>query len=449
MLINGQNMGKYFGDLYKKFDAPYFGIYLFNEPFLVVKDPNVLKHIQIKDFHKFSDKFIYNNPEIDPIFCNLMMTVKSNKWKFFRTHLSQTFTTSKLKKMINVMKLNGDNLHQYMKSLTDRKFQATFAIENYSTDVVSTTLFGLDSNSFAEKNNPLKHHALNFFPRYSYEAIKVYSYHFIHALVKLFKYEFVNSSASKFFSRVFTDVIKTREETQTQRDDLVDFLIDLKNKAAEEGLNHIDHKSFLGQAISFFIAGQETTTIILSCLLHELCVNIDIQERVRKEINEVLEEYGELKYESINQMKYLDMVISEALRKYPVLGIIQRKCIEDSVIPETNFKIERGTNIIVPIHGLLFDENYFPDPNKFDPERFSEANKHKVNPYVYQPFSLGPRNCIGKRFALLNMKIAVVYLMQKYQFELRSDAKITLDFGTSQLGHSKEKVDVICTPIAT
>lgn len=81
---------------------------------------------------------------------------------------------------------------------------------------------------------------------------------------------------------------------------------------------------------------------------------------------------------------------------YPPLPVLNRVCTEDYVVPNSNVTIERGTNIVVPILGLHYDQEYFPEPNKFDPSRFNEENIGKITPYTYMPFGDGPRNCLGK-----------------------------------------------------
>ena len=83
------------------------------------------------------------------------------------------------------------------------------------------------------------------------------------------------------------------------------------------------------------------------------------------------------------------------MRKYPSLGILNRVCNNDFEIPASNIKIEKGTPIIIPVLGLHKDPKYYPDPEKFDPERFENENIGKRPSSVYLPFGDGPRICIG------------------------------------------------------
>lgn len=80
---------------------------------------------------------------------------------------------------------------------------------------------------------------------------------------------------------------------------------------------------------------------------------------------------------------------------YPPLPVLFRKCAEDYTIPDTTITIDKGTPVMIPIMGLHYNEELFPEPNKFDPDRFNEENMGKIKPYTYLPFGDGPRNCLG------------------------------------------------------
>lgn len=127
-----------------------------------------------------------------------------------------------------------------------------------------------------------------------------------------------------------------------------------------------------------------------------------------------------------------------------------RRCVKQYVIPpvlphEKPVVIEKGQVIIIPIHGPNMDEKYFPEPQKFDPERFNDENKHNIKPGVYKPFGIGPRNCIGKnkilliqegstkkniivgsRFALLEMKTLLFHIIRNFEITPNKKTQIPL-----------------------
>lgn len=141
----------------------------------------------------------------------------------------------------------------------------------------------------------------------------------------------------------------------------------------------------------------DTISLTSTFLAYELALNIDIQERLRDEIFEILEKYDdEVNHESIAEMKYLDMVLNETLRKWPVTNLQYRKNSHDFPIPNSNLIIPAETFIIIPTLSIHRDERFYENPEKFDPERFNEENSTKRQSMTFIPFSEGPRKCLGK-----------------------------------------------------
>jgi cytochrome P450 family 6 len=151
----------------------------------------------------------------------------------------------------------------------------------------------------------------------------------------------------------------------------------------------------------FRTAGQDSSSATIAYTFLELTRNADIMNRLMDDINSALERNnGKVSYESIMDMKYLDMCVKETLRKYPLLAMLNRECTKDYQIPGTNVTIEKGTAVVISVLGLHRDENVYPNPELYDPERF--MNAHNVE--VFYPFGAGPRNCLGD-FGILGIFI--------------------------------------------
>lgn len=161
---------------------------------------------------------------------------------------------------------------------------------------------------------------------------------------------------------------------------------------------------YTSQCFLFFLAGFETSSTLMCLAVHELAVNKDVQMRLVDEIDEVRQQLNgkPLSYEVLQKMPYLDMVVSETLRKWPPVVATDRACtIPYQLVNESNgqkINFNRGDGIWIPILGLHRDPNYFPNPDLFDPERFSVENRNNIRPFTYIPFGVGPRNCIGMVF---------------------------------------------------
>ncbi|XP_030378277.1 cytochrome P450 4d2 [Scaptodrosophila lebanonensis] len=165
---------------------------------------------------------------------------------------------------------------------------------------------------------------------------------------------------------------------------------------------------------TFMFEGHDTTTSAISFCLYEISRHPHVQQQLVQEINELvgtenkdrgltLRDYGEL--------NFLQCVIKESLRLHPPVPLIGRHFDEDVEI--RGKRIPAGSNYTVGIYVLLRDPEYFEDPDSFKPERFLDESK--THPYAYIPFSAGPRNCIGQKFAMLEMKSTISHLLRHFE----------------------------------
>jgi cytochrome P450 family 6 len=146
----------------------------------------------------------------------------------------------------------------------------------------------------------------------------------------------------------------------------------------------------------FQVAGQEGSSSTIGYILFELTRNESLMKRAKEDIKATLEKHGgNLTYESVKDMKFIDLLVKESLRKYPTLAMINRECTKNYQVPGTDTVIEKGTAIFVSLMGMHRDENYFPNPEKFDPDRFADEI-HDYDEDAYMPFGVGPRNCLGE-----------------------------------------------------
>lgn len=203
--------------------------------------------------------------------------------------------------------------------------------------------------------------------------------------------------------------MKYRKEQNIIRPDMIHLLMEAKqhyeeNKPSLVG-EHVEFtdEDLLAQCTLFFVAGFETVSACLCFTAHELLENSVIQDKLYEEILETHRslEGKPLNYDVLMKLKYLDMVISESLRKWPPVLLTDRICSMDYALKDDDGSLiaefKKDDNIFVPIIGIHRDPTYYPNPDKFDPERFSDENKNKIKPMSYLPFGLGPRMCIGEK----------------------------------------------------
>lgn len=160
------------------------------------------------------------------------------------------------------------------------------------------------------------------------------------------------------------------------------------------------------------IAGYETASTALSFVTHVLATHLEEQKKLQKHIDSFFTTDDILDYDVMNKMDYLDWFIKETLRMYPITPIVMnRECSEHIDVPGLGH-IAPGMKVTLDMYKLHYDSDLWGpvDTTKFYPERFAT----KRHPAAYIPFGLGPRNCVGKRFALAEIKITIIRLLQNY-----------------------------------
>jgi len=445
-----QSFGDLVKEVYNRFPKDrYSGIYQFSIPTLVLRDPDLIKQITVKDFDHFTDHMNIVPEGDEEIFNKNIFSLKGEVWRARRTTLSPAFTSSKMRAMFDLMSVCAS---QFVNYFVDDKSNNKFQIElkdtftRYANDVIATCAFGVECDSMRVKDNEfyiMGKTATNFTGIWI--NIKMMLFMLMPKVCRILGLSFFSKSVTNFFKTLVTSTIKVREEKNIIRPDMIHLLMEARKgnlrydaskekdtgfatveeadvtKTMEAKKYELTDNDIAANALIFFFAGFDSVSGLMSFMGYELAINQDIQERLRAEIDELFEDNnGKVTYEAVNKAKYLDMVISETLRKWPAAVAADRVCVKEYVIPpvgpqEKPVTINKNDVMWLPIMGLHYDPEYFPNPNKFDPERFNDENKGKIKPYTYIPFGAGPRNCIGSRFALLEAKVVYCYLLRNFE----------------------------------
>ncbi|KAF5279688.1 hypothetical protein FQA39_LY18237 [Lamprigera yunnana] len=434
-------------DLYNQFgNERYFGVRQFSKPVLYIRDVELVKKITVKDFDHFVDHSTMIPDESEPFFSKTLLSLKGQRWRDMRATLSPSFTSSKMKFMFPLL---SDCAEEFINHFTKKKEQVygmemKDAFTRFTNDAIATAAFGLKCNSIEDKTNEFYMMGKQIASPGKLRSAVIILYSGFPKLAKLLNIQFFPTSVTNFFYRIIKETINVREQTGLVRPDMIHLLMEARKgkqelddnstvdtgfAAVEESkVHHVDHKrqielsdeDITAQALIFFLGGFETASTLMCFITYELALNSEVQEKLQKEIDETLAECnGKLTYEALHKMKYMDMVVSETLRKWPPGFRLDRLCIQDYLIEpvspkEKSLLVEKGTIVVIPVIGIHRDEKYFPAPKKFDPERFSDENKHNIKPFSYMPFGSGPRNCIASRFALMENKTVIFYLLSKF-----------------------------------
>ncbi|XP_057339937.1 probable cytochrome P450 6a23 [Microplitis mediator] len=431
-------------DMYNWFNSSYFGVFRVRSPILFIRDPELIKRVCAKDFKYFINRGIPTNTE-DALSCHLF-NLEGNKWKNLRHKLTPVFSGGKIKKMFPLLQECGVILYKLInKTGGDAAVDVRELAVNFTIDVIGSCAFGIKINALTDEQSEF-HCAVKKLSKPSYKSTL---WRMLRTAIprayKLFKIQIIDRDVIEFFKDIVKQMIAQRElehERQQRRNDFMDLLIELKNNCLHDNnYNNEDNielneNTIAAQAFVFFVAGYETSSNTIAFCLHELALNFKIQKRLKDEIETTIKKHGELTYESVQEMTYLEKVILETLRKYPPAAMISRRCESTYEIPNTKVKLPPGMRVIIPIYGLHHDPNYYPEPDKFDPERFS--NKSIINSYTFMPFGEGPRNCIGIRFAMLLVKIGLISFLKNNTVQVSNKTTDPIIFSRRSLVTSSE-----------
>ncbi|XP_071582126.1 cytochrome P450 4C1-like isoform X1 [Temnothorax nylanderi] len=191
-------------------------------------------------------------------------------------------------------------------------------------------------------------------------------------------------------------------------------MLDLLIAASRDGL--MTDSDIREEVDTFMFEGHDTTAMGLCYISALLAEHKDIQDRVRNEIDSALQENGQkFTMKLLQNLPYLERCIKEALRLYPSVHVISRLPGED--VKLHSYLVPAGTYLHLNIYGVHRDPNFWSNPEVFDPDRFLPEKIRNRHPYSYLPFSAGPRNCIGQRFAMLEMKAMIAPLVHNFYLE--------------------------------
>ncbi|XP_046693295.1 cytochrome P450 3A27-like isoform X2 [Silurus meridionalis] len=432
-----------------------WGIYEARRPILCVLDTDIIKTVLIKECYSlFTNrrKFPLSGPLYDAV-----TTAEDEDWRRIRGVLSPSFTSGRLKEMFGIMKSHSHTLVENLKKTSERGESADIKefFGPYSLDVVTNTAFGVNIESLNNPNHPFVDNIkklldLNVFnPLFLATAL----FPFVTPLLEQMNISIFPTAVTNFF---YTSLQKVKSERLAQahkrRVDFLQLMIDSqkdsnnlnskeRNKVMTEGLN--DHE-ILSQSLVFIFAGYETSNKTLSFLFYNLASNPETMKKLQEEIDETFPNEAAVDYDMMMNMDYLDAALNESLRLYPVIFRLQRVC--KKTVRINSLTIPKNTVIVIPTYTLHRDPEYWTDPDTFNPERFTQENKENIEQYAYMPFGLGPRNCIGMRFALVIIKLAVVEILQRFNISLSEETKVPLELINTGVLAPKHPIKLKFTP---
>lgn len=409
-ILQKKYLGEVAQELCQKFpNEPYIGAYMGTEPVLIVQDLELIKLITTKDFYYFHSREIMEHTRREHIGKTMFFDCGDN-WKTVRQNMTPFFSTSKMKNMFYLIEKCAKSLETILDELTSKSdvVEIKSLMAKYTISCICSCAFGIEPHTLTSNTEDNRFVGLGdaIFDCSGKRAFSVIARTTWPAVFYGLGFQVYPKEISEFFHKFLVSVFESRDNKPTSRNDFVDMLLSLKQKKYITGESikkngqkiqiEVDDQLLSAQGIQFFGAGFETSATTLSFILYELAKDQVAQRRVFEEIDSyLLKHKGKINYECVNEMPYLQACVKETMRLYPVLNLITREVVEDYTLP-TGLCLEKGLRIHLPVYHLHYHADYFPDPEKFLPERFLPKNEKNIEPYSYIPFGEGPRMCIGE-----------------------------------------------------
>uniref|UniRef100_A0A6V7M137 Cytochrome P450 n=1 Tax=Bracon brevicornis TaxID=1563983 RepID=A0A6V7M137_9HYME len=423
-------------DLHK--EAKYVGFYDFEVPVIMIRDPELIKTITVKHFDHFVDHRTFVDVDMDPFFGGNLFALKGKKWREMRNLLSPAFTSSKMRGMFKLMSNCAENFADYFASEAGNKeleVNSKDIFTRYTSDVIGTCAFGVAVDSMRNPNNDfyiLGRKATTFT---GFVFLKFFIVRRFPALAKLLGLKLIDQKVQDFFNELIKNTVETRDREGITRPDMIQLMMEARNNKSGEGPN-LTIQEMTAQAFIFFFGGFDTTSALMCFVAHLIALYPEVQEKLQQEVDEVYEKCQEnVTYEAINDMPYLEAVLYEAMRVYPIGPGLDRVCTQSFELPpalpgKKPIVLQPGDCFSLPVYPLHRSSEYFPDAEKFYPERFIEDPKGTLHNPAFMPFGIGPRMCIGNRFALLETKVLIFHLIAKCSLEIGNKMTLPLKLCT-------------------
>lgn len=322
LLFQTKTLGVILQDIYNEAKAKgykHIGCYFLITPIYIPTDLSIIKQILVKDFDHFVDRGLAEIDEkYDPLSGNLV-NLKQEKWRTLRQKLSYAFTSNQMKMMFETMLSSSKNLEDFLESSQSEDLDIKDILTRYTTDTIASCVFGVKCNSVKNPDAEFRRYGKLIFEQTFWNGLRIFILITLpNKVVKLLGIKVTRPNVEKFFMKVVKDEVAYRESNNVSRKDFMDLLIKISKYGTlseDNAGNKTNHPSLTidelaAQAFVFFVGGFETSSTTITFALFEIAQNQIIQKTLRNEINKILATYnGNLTYESITEMHYLQSVI--------------------------------------------------------------------------------------------------------------------------------------------
>ncbi|XP_046385908.1 cytochrome P450 9e2-like isoform X2 [Ischnura elegans] len=419
--LSKKPIGEVYADIYNKHEGFRFvGFHKFTQPAILLRDPELIKKIIVDDCQtNFPANEVTGDESLDPMFGRHLFAVSGDRWKELRDALSPGFAATKLRDIFNLLPEVCSDLKDHATHILKAN-RGTWEVElwelstNFTTSAMSTFTLGVSCDAMSCPDTEVRKMGRLMLEPTTSRVLSQLIFLQIPWLAKLLRIPFVPRRVAEWFRKTVFEEVCRRERGNVERKDYMQMFIRLwkegklrpgdSQKIFHENLEPEDLDDITAAALAFFADGSVTTGTLISFALFELAHDKGLQESLRGEVWKAMEKHdGHLTYDALEKMKLMDMVLYETLRLYPPAPFMTRMCSADYHLGNpsadnneySSFTLQAGVPVVIPTYGIQRDPTYYPNPDEFDPQRFSPEARKERNQFTYYPYGEGPRICIA------------------------------------------------------
>lgn len=411
-----KEMFRKYGKIYGKFEG--------TQPNLCINDAELIKSIFVKDFDHFINRRDLHLKDLK-VFRKMLGALEDQEWKDVRSAVTPTFTSARIKRYSEQMKECAERLCLRLHSLASSQGRMVVKEElnSVSMDVIAKCAFGLTIESLGNKDDPFMEKATRVFGAHINKTpFILLPFILPNFLVRWMSAGVFHNEDFRYFVKLMTDLIEQRSKStqkfhdfpETATETVSSYTKEENGKTKPMWTKEEVDEIVAAQSTVFLLAGFDTTATTLACCLFNLAIYPEMQQKLFESIIAQIQKYGDVCHEMIQDMPYLENFINEVFRMHPPAIRLERTCNKD--ISYNGIHIKKGMMVTVSTFVLHHSEEYYSNPETFNPDRWNPENKANLNPYAFMPFGMGPRNCIAIRFAKEELKLVLCTLVKQFRF---------------------------------
>jgi len=381
--------------------------------YFVLSGPDVARHVLVDRPENYVKSKNYRGLKV--VLGNGLVTSEGEFWKRQRKLAQPAFHHKRLAGFAETMAhYTSDMLMRWATIDATRSFDIHDEMTRLTFRIVGKTLFDVDLHQESDSISERIRIVIDWAQKYAESVVRLPPWVPTPSNLAF-------GRAKRALDRLVFGIIEERRKDRRDHGDLLSMLMEVTD---ESGDGRMDNQQLRDEVMTLIIAGLETTANALAYTFHLLSQHPGVSRQLEQEIDRVLGDRAP-SFEDLPRLEYTGWVVQESMRLLPPVWNVERDALDDDVIG--GYSIPKGSTVAIAAYTLHRNPRHWDNPEGFDPERFSPARSKDRNKHAYLPFGGGPRVCIGNAFAMMEAKLILATVVQRYRLTLIPGFRLELD----------------------